>query len=141
MPETEPAFCVFGGLDFEELNSHCHSWLSRKSGLSIRDLAAGMMQLFDCRKAEKEGGSNAYCGFGPDRAAMPVHDSFYGCQPYPGSREFFLGVKARKGMKELLGVGHCKPRPIVANNVCRAGLALQHAESYSTMLSLRSVFP
>src|SRR5687768_6901618 len=66
--------------------------------------------------------------FGPDFAAVAVHDALDRRQPNPRAVEFGHGVQALKGAEQLAGIGHVEPGAIVAHEVDRPAVVLADAE-------------
>src|SRR3990170_3748102 len=79
-------------------------------------------------QGEVEGRAAVRFGLGPDVSAVPVDDTLYGRQADPGSLELLLGVQSLKHPKELIGVLHVEPDPVIAHEVDRLIASLQTSD-------------
>ena len=66
--------------------------------------------------------------FGPDFAAVAVHDALDRRQPNPRAVEFGHGVQALKGAEQFAGIGHVEPSAVIAHEVDRLAVVLADAE-------------
>src|ERR1035438_1776783 len=89
---------------------------------SVYPISSGSSQ------SETEGGAAVHPRIGPHPATVPADDPLNGRQTDTRPREFSDLVQSLKRAKQIAGVSHVEPRPVIANVKCHLTFLIHPAE-------------
>src|SRR5712692_6577178 len=93
------------------------------SGLSSTSRMVSFVMLLSSSQGEIEGCPVVHGTLGPGATPVPMDDPLHRGQSDPGTRELVHPVQPLKRTKQLIGMGHVKPDPVIAHKV-RRGAAI-----------------